>query len=114
MAVGENHFRPQFIQFNRCKNILMEDIKIRNSPLWVIHLLLCDGAVVRGVDVYAHGRNNNGIDPEMTKNLLVENCTFSQGGDAIAIKSGRDQDGWRLNTASENIVIRNCIIKEGH
>ncbi len=114
MAVGENHFRPQFIQFNRCENILLQDIKIRNSPFWVIHLLKCNNAIVRGVDVYAHGHNNDGIDPEMTQNLLVENCIFDQGDDAIAVKSGRNQDGWRLDTPSKNIVIRNCEIREGH
>ena len=114
MAVGENHFRPQFIQFNRCENILIEDIKIRNSPFWVIHLLKSKSVVVRGVDIFAHSHNNDGIDPEMTQNLLVENCIFDQGDDAIAIKSGRNQDGWRLNTPSKNIVIRNCEIQDGH
>ncbi len=114
MAVGKNHFRPQFIQFNRCSNILIEDIKIRNSPFWVIHLLKCTDAVVRRVDVYAHGNNNDGIDPEMTQNLLVEDCIFDQGDDAIAIKSGRNHDGWRLHTPSKNIVVQNCEIREGH
>ena len=114
MAVGENHLRPQFIQFNRCRNVLLEGISIRNSPFWTVHILLCNGVVVRGLNVYAHGHNNDGIDPEMTKNMLVENCTFDQGDDAIAIKAGRDMDGWRLNTPCENIVMRNCIVKEGH
>lgn len=114
MAQGENNMRPQFIQFNRCKNILLEGFSIRQSPFWTIHLLLCDGAIIRGLDIYAHGNNNDGVDPEMTKNLLIENCTFDQGDDAIAIKAGRNQDAWRLNSPSENIVIRNCIIKEGH
>ncbi len=114
MAVGENHFRPQFIQFNRCENILIEDIKIRNSPFWVIHLLKSKSAIVRGLDIFAHGDNNDGIDPEMTQNLLVENCMFDQGDDAIAVKSGRNQDGWRLNTPSKNIVFRNCEIRDGH
>ena len=114
MAVGENHFRPQFIQFNRCENILIENIKIRNSPFWVIHLLKSKNAVVRGVDIFAHGHNNDGIDPEMTQNLLVEDCIFDQGDDAVAIKSGRNQDGWRLHTPSKNIVVRNCEIQDGH
>lgn len=114
MAESENHLRPQFIQFNRCKNVLIENIRIRNSPFWTIHLLLCDSVVVRGLDIHAHGHNNDGIDPEMTRNLLVENCKFDQGDDAIAIKSGSNQDGWRLNAPAENIVIRNCIILEGH
>lgn len=114
MARGENNLRPQFIQFNRCRNVLIENVRIRNSPFWTIHLLLCDGAVVRGVDISATGHNNDGIDPECTRNLLVENCRFDQGDDAIAIKSGTNHDGWRLNTPSENIVIRNCMVTQGH
>ena len=114
MAVGDNHLRPQFIQFNRCRNVLVEDVKIRNSPFWTIHLLLCDNAVVRRVDIIAHSHNNDGIDPEMTRNLLVEDCRFDQGDDAIAIKSGMDFDGRRLHTPSENIVVRNCTMVRGH
>ncbi len=114
MAVGENHLRPQFIQFNRCRQVLIEDVKIRNSPFWTIHLLLSEDVVVRRVDIVARNRNNDGIDPEMTRNLLVEDCRFDQGDDAIAIKAGMDFDGRRLNTPSENIVIRNCTMVRGH
>ncbi len=114
MARDENNLRPQFIQFNRCRNVLIEDVKIHNSPFWCVHLLLCDSVVVRRIDVSAHGHNNDGIDPEGTRNLLVEKCRFDQGDDAIAIKSGTNHDGWRLNTPSENIVIRNCTVIQGH
>lgn len=114
MAEGENNMRPQLIQFNRCRNILIEDIKIRQSPFWTIHLFMCDSAVVRRVDSYAHGHNNDGIDPEMTSNLLIEDCRFDQGDDAIAIKAARNQDGWRLNKPTENVVIRNCTVINGH
>ncbi len=114
MAVGENHLRPQFIQFNRCHNVLIEDVKIRNSPFWTIHLLLCADVVVRRVDISARNHNNDGIDPEMTRNLLVEDCRFDQGDDAIAIKAGTDRDGRRLNTPTENVVIRNCTMLRGH
>jgi len=114
MADGENHLRPQFIQFNRCRNVLIEDVKIRNSPFWTIHLLLCDGVVIRRVDIKANGHNNDGVDPEMTRNVLIEDCRFDQGDDAISTKSGRDQDGWRLNTPTENIVIRRCEVLRGH
>lgn len=114
MAEGENNLRPQFIQFNRCKNVLIDGIRIRNSPFWTIHLFLSESVVVRGIDIYAHGHNNDGIDPECTRNLLVENCLFDQGDDAIAIKSGSNHDGWRLNTPTENVVIRNCTVVEGH
>jgi polygalacturonase len=114
MAEGESNLRPQFIQFNRCRNVLVEDITVRQSPFWTLHLLLCDSVVVRRVDFAATGHNSDGIDPEATRNLLVENCRFDQGDDAIVIKSGTNHDGWRLNTPSENIVVRNCTVFDGH
>ncbi|GAB3650580.1 hypothetical protein GCM10028791_18000 [Echinicola sediminis] len=87
-----SNFRPQFIQFNRCENVLLEGVKIRNSPFWVIHPFMSKDVVIRNVDVYAHGHNNDGVDPEMSQNMLIENCVFDQGDDAIAVKSGRNQD----------------------
>ncbi len=108
------HLRPQFIQFNRSENVLIEGIKITNSPFWTIHPYLSKNVVIRNVKVYAHGHNNDGVDPEMSQNVLIENCTFDQGDDAIAIKSGRNPEGWRLKTPSKNIVIRNVTVKNGH
>ena len=114
MAVGENHLRPHLIHFNRCKNVLLDGFKIRESPFWTIHLYMCDGGLVRNLDVKAHGHNNDGIDFEMSRNFLVEDCSFDQGDDAVVIKAGRNQDAWRLNTPCKNIVIRNCQILKGH
>jgi polygalacturonase len=114
MAVGENNLRPHLIHFNRCENVLLDGFRIRESPFWTIHLYLCDGAIVRNLDVKAHGHNNDGIDLEMSRNVLVEDCTFDQGDDAVVIKAGRNRDAWRLDSPCENIVIRNCTILEGH
>lgn len=114
MVNDTSHLRPQFIQFNRCKNVRMEGVTIINSPFWVIHPYMCHNVVIRNVKVYAHGHNNDGVDPEMCENVLIEDCVFDQGDDAIAIKSGRNQDAWRLNTPSRNIVVRNCLVKNGH
>ena len=114
MAVGENHLRPHLIHFNRCKNVLLDGFKIRESPFWTIHLYMCDGGIARRLDVKAHGHNNDGIDLEMSRNFLVEDCSFDQGDDAVVIKAGRNRDAWRLNTPCENIVIRNCQILKGH
>lgn len=108
------HLRPQFIQFNRCENVLLEGITITNSPFWTIHPYLSKNVLIRKLKVYAHGHNNDGVDPEMSQNVLVDRCEFDQGDDAIAIKSGRNPEGWRLKTPSKNIVIRNCFVKNGH
>jgi len=108
------NLRPQFIQFNRCENVLLEGFEVKNSPYWTIHPYLSKNVVIRNIKVYAHGHNNDGIDLEMSQNVLIENCSLDQGDDAISIKSGRDQDAWRLNTPSKNIVIRNVVVQNGH
>ncbi len=108
------NLRPQFIQFNRSKNILIEGISITNSPFWTVHMYLSKDIVVRGLNIFAHGHNNDGFDPEMSQNILVENVTFDQGDDAIAVKSGRNPEGWRSKTPTKNLIIRNCTIKNGH
>ena len=114
MVNDSAHFRPQFIQFNRCENILMDGVSITNSPFWTIHPFLSKNIVLRNLKVYAHGHNNDGVDPEMSENVLIEDCVFDQGDDAIAIKSGCGKGAWLLNTPSKNIVIRNCTVKNGH
>lgn len=114
MADGEANLRPQFIQFNRCRHVLVEGVEIENSPFWVIHPYLCSDVVIRRVSIRAHGHNNDGVDPEMSQNVLIEGCCFDQGDDAIAIKSGRNHDGWRLATQTRNVIIRNCVVKNAH
>lgn len=106
--------RPQLVQFNRCKGVTWENFKVRNSPFWTLHLYMCEDAAVRNLDVYAHGNNNDGIDIEMSRSVIVENCRFDQGDDGIVIKSGRNRDAWRLNTPTQDIFVRDCEIVDGH
>lgn len=114
MAKGENNLRPHLVQFNRCTNVLLDGFSIRQSPFWTIHLYLCENVTARHLDVYAHGHNNDGIDLEMTRNVLVEDCNFDQGDDGVVIKSGRNRDAWRIGRPTENVVVRNCNIANAH
>ena len=114
MDEGEANMRPHLIQFNRCKGVELADFHIQDSPFWTIHLYMCKDAWVHGLHVYAHGHNNDGIDLEMTQHALVEDCVFDQGDDAVVIKSGRNQDAWRLDTPTQDVVVRNCEVVQGH
>ncbi len=114
MEEGEANMRPHLIQFNRCTNVRLEDFSIRESPFWTIHLYLCRDAWVHSLDVYAHGHNNDGIDIEMSSHVLVEDCSFDQGDDAVVLKAGRNQDAWRLASPTEQVVVRNCNVVQGH
>jgi len=106
--------RPNFIQPYGCQNVLIEGVTIVNSPMWEIHPVLCTNVTVRGVNIRSHGPNNDGCDPESCRDVLIEGCTFDTGDDCIALKSGKNDDGRRLNTPIENVVIRNCTMKDGH
>jgi polygalacturonase len=112
---GEGHYlRPNFIQPYRCQNVLVEGVTIVNSPMWEIHPVLCSNVTVRQVRIDSHGPNNDGCDPESCRDVLIEGCTFDTGDDCIALKSGRNDDGRRLNVPIENVVIRDCQMKDGH
>jgi polygalacturonase len=112
---GDGHYlRPNFVQPYKCKNILIEGVTFKDSPMWFIHPVLCENVTVKNVRVEGLGPNNDGCNPESSKNVLIENCYFDTGDDCIAIKSGRNNDGRRINVPSENIVIQNCTMKEGH
>lgn len=106
--------RPPFIQPYECTNVLIQDIKIINAPFWLIHPVLSENVIVRGVTMESHGPNNDGCDPESCRNVLIEDCFFNTGDDCIAIKSGRNEDGRRWDRPSENIIIRNCVMRDGH
>ncbi|HZB43746.1 MAG TPA: glycoside hydrolase family 28 protein [Pyrinomonadaceae bacterium] len=108
------HLRNSFIQPYRSRNILVEGVEIINSPFWEIHPVLSQNVTVRGVRIDTHGPNNDGCDPESSRDVLIEDCVFDTGDDCIAIKSGRDDDGRRVNVPSENIIIRNSTMKDGH
>lgn len=106
--------RPQLINFNQCENILIENVTLLRSPFWVIHPLLSSNVTVRGVHINNDGPNGDGCDPESCDGVLIENCYFNTGDDCIAIKSGRNNDGRRWNRPSQNIIVRNCEMKNGH
>lgn len=112
---GEGHWlRPQLIQLYNCKGITLEGVKIINSPFWCVHLLKSENIICRNLRYDAKLVNNDGIDPECSRNILIEGVAFDNGDDNVAIKSGRDNDGWKAHSPSENIIIRNCHFKGLH
>ena len=106
--------RPQFISPIHSSNILIEGVTIVDAPFWVIHPIFSNNIIVRNVSIISHGPNNDGCNPESCQNVLIEGSTFDTGDDCIAIKSGRNNDGRNTAIPSENIIVRNCYMKDGH
>lgn len=106
--------RPGFIQPYRCANVLIDGPTITGSPMWIVHPVLCANVTVRNVVIRSLGPNNDGCNPESCRDVLIERCDFSAGDDCVAIKSGRNFDGRRVNVPSENIVVQDCRMRDGH
>ena len=113
-AIKGSNMRPQLIHLNRARNVLLDGFEIRESPLWTIHLFHSENCIIRNLDSRARGHNNDGIDIEMTRNVLVEKCVFDQQDDGVCLKAGRNQDAWRLNRPTENVVVRDCHFIGAH
>ena len=87
---GEGHYlRPQFIQPYRCKNVLIEGVTLRNSPMWQVHPVLCSNVTVRGMTITGaspnreSAPNTDGCDPESCTDVLIKDCNFDTGDDCI-------------------------------
>lgn len=106
---GSGYFlRPQLIQFYECENILIKDIRIRNSPFWCVHMLYSNNIIIQGIRHNTSNINNDGVVIESSENVLIEDVVFRKGDDNISIKAGRDREARELGIPSKNIIIRNC------
>ena len=104
--------RPQLVQFNRSKNIRIEDIELKDSPFWTLHLLMSENVVIRRLRTNCYGFNNDGVDVEMTQNVLIEDCDIQAGDDGFVFKAGRNRDAWRVSRPTRNVVVRNSKIRD--
>jgi polygalacturonase len=112
---GAGHYlRPAFVQPVRCRNVLIEGVHLTNSPMWVVTPLYCTNVTIHAVTIQTTGPNTDGCDPDSSTDVLIRDCSFSDGDDCIAIKSGADTDGLRVAIPCQNVVIQNCIFQAGH
>ncbi len=107
-------YRPTFIEPYECKNVVIEDVTIKDSPFWTVHPLYTTNFTLRNAKVSGSGPNTDGCDPDSCNTVLIEGVTFNTGDDCIAIKSGRDGDGIHRDRPCENLTIRNCVMNGGH
>ncbi|RRJ95162.1 glycoside hydrolase family 28 protein [Opitutaceae bacterium TAV4] len=106
--------RPNMLEFINCRDVLIENVTLRDSPAYLVHPVGCENVTLRGLSILGNGPNNDGIDPEYCRNVLIEDCLVDTGDDCICLKSGRDQDGWAENRPTENVIVRRIRTRRGH
>jgi hypothetical protein len=90
-----------------CANVLVEGVTFQGSPFWTVHPVFCTNVTVRGIRVLPGTTNDDGVDPDSCRDVLIEDCVLETADDNIAIKAGRDQDAWG-GRPCENVVVRRC------
>lgn len=113
-AIAAGYLRPSLVVFHGCRNLLIEGVTIRESPMWLLHPIYSENIVVRGVSFSSQGPNGDGIDVDSCRNVRISDCSFDTQDDCIVIKSGRDADGRRVGRPTEDVVITNCVMFRGH
>lgn len=108
------YLRPTFVEFFRCKNVLIQGVRLENAPFWFLHPVFCTNVTIDGIETNADGPNTDGCDPESCDDVLIEKCIFNDGDDCIAIKSGRNNDGRKFDIPAKNMIIRDCTMRNGH
>jgi hypothetical protein len=107
--------RPSFIRTMDSKNVMVEGLRFIGSPMWTVHLLYTENAVVRDVIIETYpGVHTDGIAVDSSRNVRISNCYIDTGDDGIVIKSGKDSDGLRVNRPTENVSITNCSVHHAH
>lgn len=109
-----SYLRPAMVQLISCKKVLVDGIELHSGPMWTTHFVYCEGVIARNLRVLTVGGNNDGIVPDACDGFLVYDCFFSTGDDCIVIKSGLNEDGWRVGKASQNIIVHDVKTEHGH
>ncbi|HUV68548.1 MAG TPA: glycoside hydrolase family 28 protein [Terracidiphilus sp.] len=107
--------RPSFLRFMNSKNILVDGLHFVGSPMWTIHLLYSENAVVENVVIETYpGVHTDGIVIDSSRFIKLANDYIDTGDDGIVIKSGKDADGLRVDRPTENVAITNCTVHHAH
>lgn len=107
--------RPSFIRFMNSKNILVDGLRFIGSPMWTVHLLYSENAVVQNLMIETYpGVHTDGIVIDSSRFVRLANDYIDTGDDGIVIKSGKDADGLRVNRPTENVTITNCTVHHAH
>lgn len=108
-------FPPMFISPINCTLVYIEGVSLENTAFWNVVPVYCENVIIRGINVNSVGvPRGDGIDIESSRNVLIEYSTLSCGDDCFTMKAGRGEDGLRVGKATENVVVRYCLAKEGH
>ncbi|WP_207425505.1 glycoside hydrolase family 28 protein [Pedobacter sp. SYSU D00535] len=115
-TTGVRFGRPRLIGIQNCKNVLVEGLHLNNQASWGLFVLYSNNVKINNLKITAEHNipSSDGIDIDSSKDILIRGCDIDVNDDCISIKSGKDEDGLRVNRPSEDILIEKCRFGYGH
>jgi hypothetical protein len=102
---GPYKVRPYMIRFIECRDVVVADVTIKDSPMWVQHYLACDDVRISGITVKSHvNQNNDGIDVDSCSRVVITGCNVDSGDDAIVLKSTSARP-------CKDVVVSGCVLR---
>ncbi|HEY1091881.1 MAG TPA: glycosyl hydrolase family 28 protein, partial [Burkholderiaceae bacterium] len=110
--------RPRLLQLFRSARVRIgEGLQLRRSGFWTLHCCYSKDITIDGITIRnnegGHGPSTDGVDIDSSRRVLVQNADIAGNDDAIVIKAGRDADGLRVARPTEDVIVRDCIVREG-
>jgi polygalacturonase len=104
------------ICFQNCKRVRITRLRLKQEAIWCLHILYSHDVIVDGIDIRADHNipSSDGIDIDSSSKVRVRNVDIDVNDDCITIKSGKDEDGLRVNRPSEDIIVENSRMHYGH
>jgi exo-poly-alpha-galacturonosidase len=106
--------RGRLILLMNCRNVEIDGLQIKDPPCWTIHYIYSKGITCHNLNIVSTARNGDGLDPDSSDDSYIFNCTFSTGDDCIAIKSGKNPEGYTIGKPTRNVRITDCEFIKGH
>lgn len=106
--------RGRLICLLNCRNVEIQGLQIENSPCWTIHYIYSKGITCHDLNIVSTAHNGDGLDPDSSDDSYIMNCSFSTGDDCIAIKSGKNPEGFTIARPTKNVRITDCNFTRGH
>lgn len=110
------YLRPRLLRLLDCRRVLIEGVTFRNAPNWTLHPWLCEDLTLRDVKIFNDrwAQNSDAMDIDSCRRVHVRGCIVDTGDDGLCIKSGINESGRRLGVPTEDVLIEDCVVYEGH
>jgi polygalacturonase len=108
--------RPQLLRLIHTTDVVIEDLAVRDSPAWTLHLANVTRARLARLNITAPADqgNTDGVDVDCSSDVLIEDVYYAGGDDAIAVKSGIDWLGYTYGRRTEHVLVRRLRVESGN